>query len=64
MKSTNAERMNLFIREWLRADSCGGVMKYRARWQTAPETMSGHALRKLRLELAPSVSEALKRFNA
>jgi len=64
MKSTNAERMNLFIREWLRPESCGGVVKFRARWQAAPETMSGHALRNLLLELAPSVSEPLMRLNA
>jgi hypothetical protein len=40
MKSTNAERMNLPIRESRRAESCGGVMKFRARWQTAVDTAS------------------------
>jgi hypothetical protein len=59
MKSTNAERMNPPIRESLRAESCGRVMKFRARWQTAVDTVSGHASQKLRLELAPSVSELL-----
>ena len=34
-------------------------MRLRARWQTAVETVSGHALHKLRLELAHSVSELL-----
>ena len=47
MKSTNAERMNLPIRESLRAENCGGVMKFRARWQTAVGTVSGHASQKL-----------------
>jgi hypothetical protein len=64
MKSTNAERMNLPIRESLRAESRGGVMKFRARWQTAVGTVSGHASQKLRLELAPSVSELLTHLNA
>ena len=59
MKFTNAERMNLPTRELLRAESCGDVMNFRARWQTAVETVSGHALQKLRLELAHSVSELL-----
>ena len=59
MKFTNAERMNLRIRELLRAESCGGVINFRERWQTAVETVSGHALQKLRLELAHSVSELL-----
>jgi hypothetical protein len=53
MKFTNAKRMNLPIRELLRAESCDGVMNFRAQWQTAVETLSGHALQKLRLELAP-----------
>ena len=63
MKSTNAKRMNLPIRESLRAESCAGVMKFRARWQTAVDIGSGHASQKLRLELAPSVSE-LTHLNA
>ena len=36
-----------------------GVMTFRARWQTAVETFSGHALQKLRLELPHSVAELL-----
>jgi hypothetical protein len=59
MKSTNADRMNLRIRQSLLAKSCGGAMNFRARWQTAVETVSGHALQKLRLELVHSVSELL-----
>ncbi len=59
MNSTNPKRMNLRIRELLRAESYGEVMKFRERWQTAVETVSGHALQKLRLELAHSVSERL-----
>jgi hypothetical protein len=59
MKSTDAERLDLPIRESLRPESRAGVMTFRARWQTAVETLSGHALQKLRLELAPSVSELL-----
>ena len=59
MNPTNAERMNLPIRKLLRAESCGGVINFRERWQTAVETVSGPALQKLRLELAHSVSELL-----
>jgi hypothetical protein len=59
MNSTNAERMNLTMRELIRAESCAGVITFRARWQTAVETVSGHALQKMRLELAHSVSELL-----
>jgi hypothetical protein len=59
MKSTDAERLDLPIRESLRAESRAAVMTFRARWQTAVQTLSGHALQKLRLELAPSVSELL-----
>jgi hypothetical protein len=59
MNSTNAERMNLPMRELLRAESRDGLMNFRARWQTAVETVSGRALQKLRLELADPVSERL-----
>jgi len=34
-------------------ESCDRVINFRARWQTAVETISGYALQKLRLELAP-----------
>jgi hypothetical protein len=59
MNSANGERMNLPIRELLRAESRAGAMTFRARWQTAVETVSGHAVPKLLLELAHSVSELL-----
>jgi hypothetical protein len=59
MKSTNAEGMNLPIRQLLRAESRAGMTIFHARWQTAVETVSGHALQKLRLELPHPVSELL-----
>ena len=59
MNPTNPERMNLPVQELLRAESSGGVINFRERWQTAVETISGPALQKLRLELAHSVSELL-----
>ena len=63
MNSTNAKRMNLPTRELL-AESCDDIMNFPARWQTAVETVSGHVLQKLRLELAPPVSELLTHLNA
>jgi len=51
--------MNLPIRELLSADSRAEAMTFRTRWQATVETVSGHALQKLRLELAPSVSKFL-----
>jgi hypothetical protein len=51
--------MNLPSRELLPAESHADATTFRARWQTAVETVSGYALQKLRLELAPSVSELL-----
>jgi hypothetical protein len=63
MNSTNAKRMNLPIRELL-AEISGDIMNFRARWQTAVETVSVHVLQKLRLELAPPVSELLTHLNA
>jgi len=59
MNSTNAERVNLPIRKSLRVESCGDPMNFRARGQTAVETVSGYALQKLRLELVRSVSDLL-----
>jgi hypothetical protein len=64
MKSTNAERMNLPIWQSLRAKNSSGVMKFRARWQTAFDTVSGQALWKLRLEMVHSVSQLLTHLNA
>jgi hypothetical protein len=57
MNLTNAEGMNLPIRELL-AESYGDVITFRARWHTAVETVTGYALQKLRLEFAP-LSELL-----
>ena len=59
MNSTNAERVNLPIRELRQAESCSDGMNFRVRWQATVETVSGHTLQKLRLELAPSVSKFL-----
>ena len=53
MNATNCERGNLPMRELVRVESCDRVINFRARWQTAVETISGYALQKLRLELAP-----------
>ena len=59
MNSTNAERMNLPIRESLGAESPAGTMTFHAGWRTAVELVSGHTLQKVRLALASSVSELL-----
>jgi hypothetical protein len=59
MNSTNAERVNLPMRESVRAESCDRVINFRARCQAAVETVSGYALQKLRLELTSSVSKLL-----
>ena len=53
MNSANAEQMTQPIHDLLRWKNCGDVMIFRARWQTAVGTISGHASQKLRLELAP-----------
>ena len=59
MNSKKAQLMNLPSRELVPAESHADAMTFLARWQTAVETVSGHALQKLRLELAHSVSELL-----
>jgi len=51
--------MNLPNRELLPTESHADATTFRARWQAAVETVSGHALKKLRLELAHFVSELL-----
>ena len=48
-----AEQMTQPIYDLLRRKNCGDMMAFRAQWQTAVETVSGHALQKLRLEFAP-----------
>jgi hypothetical protein len=64
MKATNAERINWPIQDTPRVESRADAMTFRARWQTAVETVSGHALQKLRLELAHSVSGITSHLNA
>jgi hypothetical protein len=64
MNSINAERTNLPICEVLPSESFGCVIDFRARWQTAVETISGYELQKLRLEMAPSVSKLVTHLNA
>jgi len=59
MNSTRVQPLNLPIRELLSADSRAEAMTFRTRWQATVETVSGHTLQKLRLELAPSVSKFL-----
>jgi len=59
MSPRNAEQMSLPIPKSLRAESCNDATSFRARWQTAVETVSGYALQKLRLELAHSALELL-----
>jgi hypothetical protein len=64
MKATNAEPLNWPIPESLRAERRSNATKFFARWQSGVETLSGHALQKLRLEFAPSVSDAFTKFNS
>jgi hypothetical protein len=59
MNSKKAQLMNLPSRELLPEESHADATTFRAGWQTAVETLSGHPLQKLRLELAHSVSELL-----
>jgi hypothetical protein len=59
MNSTKGQLINLTIRGSLPAETRADAMTFRARWQTAVETVSGHALQKLRLELAHSISGLL-----
>jgi hypothetical protein len=64
MNSTNTERTNLPIRGVLPAGNFNHVNNFRARWQTAVETVSAYEVQKLRLELAPSVSKLVTHLNA
>jgi len=61
---TNWEPINCPIPESLRTGGRSNGTKLLARWQSGLETLSGYALQKLRLELAPSVSDAFTRFNS
>ena len=64
MKATNAEPSNRPISEPLRAERHSNATKFLARWQSGVEMLSGYAMQKLRLELAPSVSHAFTKFNS
>jgi hypothetical protein len=60
---TNWEPINLPSRESLRTARSSNATKFLARWQSGVETLSGYPLQKLRLELAPSESDAFTEFN-
>ena len=60
---TNCEPTNCPIPESLRTGRRSNGTKLLARWQSGLETLSGYALQKLRLELAPSESDAFTEFN-
>jgi hypothetical protein len=64
MKATNTEPINCRIPESLRVERSSNATRFLARWQSGVETLSGYALQKLRLELAPSVSDAFTKFNS
>jgi hypothetical protein len=60
----NCEPINCPIPESLRTRRRSKGAKLLARWQSDMETRFGYALQKLRLELAPSVSDAFTMFNS
>jgi hypothetical protein len=61
---TNCEPINCPIPESLWTGRRSNGTKLLARWQSGVETLSGYALPKLRLELAPFVSDAFTMFNS
>ena len=61
---TNCEPINSPISESVRTGRRSNGTKLLARWQSGVETQSGYAMPKLRLELAPSVSDAFTMFNS
>jgi len=61
---TNCEPINCPITESLPTGRSSNGRKLLAHWQSGVETLSGYAFQKLRLELAPSVSDAFTRFNS
>jgi hypothetical protein len=61
---TNCEPINCPISESLSTGRSSVGTKFLARWQSGVETLSGYAFQKLRLELAPSVSDAFTKFNS
>jgi hypothetical protein len=64
MKPTSAKPINWPIADLLRVQHYRNARKFLARWQSGVETLSGYPLQKLRLELAPSVSDAFTKFNS
>jgi hypothetical protein len=60
----NCEPINCPIPESLRTARRSNGTKLLARWQSGVETLSGYGFQKLRLELAPSVSDAFTMFNS
>ena len=61
---TNCEPINSPIPESVWTGRRSNSTKLLARWQSGVETLSGYAFQKLRLELAPSVSDAFTMFNS
>ena len=61
---TNCEPINSAIPESAQTGRRSNGTKLLARWQSGVETLSGYALPKLRLELAPSVSDAFNSIGA
>ena len=61
---TNRQTINSAISESVRTGRAVTVQELLARWQSGVETLSGYAFQKLRLELAPSGSDAFTMFNS
>lgn len=61
---TNCDPINCPIPESVRTGRRSNSTKLHARWQSGVETLSGYAFQKLRLELAPSVSDAFTMSNS
>ena len=61
---TICEPINCPIPESLRTGRRSNDTKLLPRWQSGVEGLSGYSLQKLRLELAPSVSDAFTMFNS
>jgi hypothetical protein len=61
---TNCEPINCPIPESLWTGRRSNGTKLLPRWQSGVEGLSGYSLQKLRLELAPSVSDAFTMFNS
>jgi hypothetical protein len=61
---TNCEPINSPISQSLPTGRRSNGTKLLARWQSGVETLSGYAFQKLRLELAPCVSDAFTMFNS